>query len=333
MFRAKRGFTLVEILVVIVIITVLISIMLPAIQGARESARQATCIKNQRDLGRAILQYDVGKRHLPRVVSTVNPNTTTGPWFNWVEAIFPETEHNDLWQFFQQNGSFNTLKLPSGSMGVVQIKSLICPDDSVSLTMAQGNGPLSYVVNDDLFVDYSTTHGVLDKFGYATQDANASNLKSGASSVSAQQTPMLTERTIPDPANTIPHYNSCTPPGPWNGPGPPPSFGSPPTFTLMHTSGAGSSKVDLTQWAGLTFPWPTHKTPAANYSNADMPAWNSPAGYAPTPAPTYWVPITAAIATSGHPGIVVVTFFDNHTEKINVNVTGVLAPAGCVLTP
>ncbi len=109
----NRGFTLIEILVVIVIITLLVAILLPAVNGAREAARQATCIKNQRDLGRAILQYDLEKRHLPRVVSVLNPNAANKVYFNWVEAIFPDIEHNDLWQGFLLNSQTTTYVIPA----------------------------------------------------------------------------------------------------------------------------------------------------------------------------------------------------------------------------
>src|SRR3712207_6304765 len=55
--RSRRGFTLVELLVVIGIIAVLIGILLPVLSRAREQSRRTACLANLRSLGQGLFVY------------------------------------------------------------------------------------------------------------------------------------------------------------------------------------------------------------------------------------------------------------------------------------
>src|SRR5262245_32145381 len=53
----RRGFTLVELLVVLAVIATLVGLLFPVLAHARERARQMTCMSNLRQIGMAHLRY------------------------------------------------------------------------------------------------------------------------------------------------------------------------------------------------------------------------------------------------------------------------------------
>lgn len=61
----RRGFTLVELLVVIVILGMLIGLMVPAVLRTRETARRSLCASNMRQIGIALNTYEEANGRLP----------------------------------------------------------------------------------------------------------------------------------------------------------------------------------------------------------------------------------------------------------------------------
>ena len=78
--RLRRGFTLVELLVVITIIGMLVGLLVPAVQMAREAGRNVACKNNVKQLALAMLNYESSCRILP--YNWGLPDTAASPYGN-----------------------------------------------------------------------------------------------------------------------------------------------------------------------------------------------------------------------------------------------------------
>jgi len=86
----RRAFTLIELLVVIVIIAILAAILFPVFARARENARRASCMSNEKQLGLAVLQYtqDYDEK-LPTSYDGATPPTY---WFQQIQPYTKSTQ-------------------------------------------------------------------------------------------------------------------------------------------------------------------------------------------------------------------------------------------------
>ncbi len=156
----RGGFTLVELLVVIAIISMLMALLVPAVQMAREAGRRTTCMNNQQQLGKAIMNYATAKDRFPSGFSgIVDPVTSNVYCMGWVPPMLQYIEQNPLYQQIQANPTLVTLGAAAGIASNPNISTLVCPSASPK---PNAWAPLSYVVNAGMQDNYDVTSGSLD---------------------------------------------------------------------------------------------------------------------------------------------------------------------------
>ncbi|MFC1582642.1 type II secretion system protein [Planctomycetota bacterium] len=113
----KKGFTLVELLVVIAVIMLLVALILPVMTSVRIQAKTAVCLSNMRQVGLGVQAYTLDNRgHLPGNYFVPLPT-----WYCWT--------YEDIMQTPQTGSVFPYVN---------NYKVYVCPLD------IKGNGRLSY---------------------------------------------------------------------------------------------------------------------------------------------------------------------------------------------
>jgi len=138
----RRGFTLVELLVVITIIGMLMALLLPAVQAARETARRAQCMNNQKQFSFALLKYEGRRGHFPGYRNYINNDASGNPVIaSWVVMVFPDVEQNQLAQMWKDP------QVAAADKPVIEWELVTCPSDPRGVPSNPQRPHLAYVAN------------------------------------------------------------------------------------------------------------------------------------------------------------------------------------------
>jgi len=91
MNKRPNAFTLIELLVVIAIIAILAAILFPVFAAAREKARQAACINNEKQFGMAFAMYNQDYDELWPMMGYEGPTNLPYQCY-WYNALYPYTK-------------------------------------------------------------------------------------------------------------------------------------------------------------------------------------------------------------------------------------------------
>lgn len=98
----RRGFTLVELLVVITIIAVLMGLLLPAVQAAREGGRRTVCQNNLYQMAFAATRFNDQNGYVP---GWRNVGPATGGVASWPIMLLPFMERTDVYRTVTASGT------------------------------------------------------------------------------------------------------------------------------------------------------------------------------------------------------------------------------------
>jgi prepilin-type N-terminal cleavage/methylation domain-containing protein len=125
--RPRRGFTLVELLVVIAIIAMLVLLLLPAVNAAREAARRSNCGNAIRQQALAALNMESATQRFPLAMwgnwkdskDTIDSRIeayTPQDGFSYIIALLPYLEENALYDQLQERSKQFTIGFDNASV-------------------------------------------------------------------------------------------------------------------------------------------------------------------------------------------------------------------------
>jgi prepilin-type N-terminal cleavage/methylation domain-containing protein/prepilin-type processing-associated H-X9-DG protein len=143
--RARRGFNLLELVVVLFVIALVVALVLPAINGRRTPAHRTQCLNNMRNIGIAIQNFaSQNGGELPALHGDDgDPLTTSDRYQTWPRQLLRTLDQSPYEREIAVV-EHSDPSLPAGTLDPRYIQVFTCPQDADSF---QTPGGLSYVIN------------------------------------------------------------------------------------------------------------------------------------------------------------------------------------------
>ncbi|MCA9151104.1 MAG: DUF1559 domain-containing protein [Planctomycetales bacterium] len=164
--RARKAFTLVELLIVIAVIGLLVALLLPAVNAAREASRNTQCKSRVRQLALAMIGYESLHGAFPVSQTASGPSRSgsgcQGGFYSWQARVLPFIEESSLFERIdfeidlatECNDGTNGLideGHPHAGVAMSVVESLLCPSDGFrghhADVMGIESAPDNYVAN------------------------------------------------------------------------------------------------------------------------------------------------------------------------------------------
>jgi prepilin-type N-terminal cleavage/methylation domain-containing protein/prepilin-type processing-associated H-X9-DG protein len=156
----KRGFTLVELLVVVAIIGGLVALLLPAVQAARESSRRSQCQNNLRQIGLALNAFAGRSDRLPigcegcKITPPVEGEPFKPLRFTaWTTRLLPHLEERALYDAY--DFSVPAYQPANRAVGSTEIAVFLCPS-----TESEARHSTAALWRGMAFTDFGGMYGV-----------------------------------------------------------------------------------------------------------------------------------------------------------------------------
>ena len=171
---SRRGFTLVELLVVIAVVAMLVALLIPAVQAAREAARRTQCANHSKQVALAVLHYtSLNRDHLPPLSDPLSrfldEERNDSSWYagllgvGWRYTILPYLEEQQFHDQFTEQTQwrvtfFQDVKLPIAHPAVVP--SYLCPSTPGSPRISPSVGVIWPEADRPLFDGFASHQNV-----------------------------------------------------------------------------------------------------------------------------------------------------------------------------